>query len=227
MNQGNLINPTTNFGQLVGKVLTKPVLTHSVFSEHFYEFMLEVKRLSGQADIIPICFSERTFSNTDLLTDNTIIVTGEFRSRNKMIDQHSRLLLSFFAKNIDSIDENIGEGTNCLKLSGFICKPPVFRTTPFNREICDLLVAVNRPFNKRSDYIPCLAWGRNARFASELPVGSGVKIEGRIQSRPYEKKTDIGVEQHTAYEVSISVIGQTEGHRDLSTSGTPLQEEQV
>lgn len=201
-----LENGSTNQGQLIGKIVRGPIVTHSAFKENFYEVMVEVKRLSENTDIIPVTFGERMITDFDLIKEgNTIAVSGEFRSHNKIVDNKSRLLLYFFAKGFISEEEQkniIPEEFNILKLLGFICKPPVLRETPFGRQICDLLLAVNRTSFNRTDYIPCLAWGRNAYFAGRMPIGTSVEIEGRIQSRPYKKQTQNGEEEHIAYEVS-------------------------
>lgn len=204
----------SNVGQLMGKVVSGPVKTHTVFEENFYEVMLEVKRLSDKCDYIPVSFGERMISNFDDISEGkTIAVTGEFRSYNKLVENKSKLILYFFAKGFLPEEEknalNI-ENSNLLTLKGFICKPPVFRETPFGRQICDLLLAVNRATFNRSDYIPCLAWGRNAFFAKQWGVGTSVEINGRIQSRPYKKTTDQGEEEHVAYEVSCKSIAVIE-----------------
>lgn len=188
---------------LCGKVVNEPVFSHEIYGEGFYDINLEVQRLSEQNDIIPITVSERLFKDKNLHIGSTIAVLGQFRSYNKLVDNKSKLILTVFVREIcDPIE---GLNTNIVELVGFVCKEPVFRTTPFRREICDMLLAVNRAYNK-SDYLPCIAWGRNARFVSELSVGQKVYLTGRIQSREYQKKTDNGVECKTAFEVSINKI---------------------
>lgn len=196
----------SNIGQVAGTIVSKPVFSHQVYGENFYEFLLEITRLSGQADTIPITLGERLIADKNMLEmGNQFAAIGEYRSYNQLLDGKSRLMLTFFAKNV--LDNSWIEkmNTNLLKLSGYICKPPVFRTTPFNREICDLLVAVNRQYSK-SDYIPCIAWGRNARFATNFEIGQKINIEGRIQSRVYVKQVDGEQEERTAYEVSIQKL---------------------
>lgn len=211
----------SNLGQLFGKIVSQPIKTHEAYNENFYEVMLEVKRLSNNSDIIPVSFGERMLKSLDDIAEGKeIAVNGEFRSFNKLVENKSRLILYFFAKNF--IDENekvtLGiEESNKLILKGFICKPPVFRETPFGRQICDILLAVNRPVYNRSDYIPCLAWGRNAFFAKQWNVGTSVEIEGRIQSRPYKKATENGEEEHVAYEVSCKSIAVIENSNQTSS----------
>lgn len=189
---------------LTGKIVEQPKYTHEVFGEGFYETKLEVKRLSEQSDIIPITISDRLLSDNDIKVGDTISVVGQFRSYNKVEGQKSRLLLTAFVRDILQDDEI--SNPNQIEISGYICKPPVYRTTPFKREICDVLLAVNRAYNK-SDYIPCIMWGRNARFVKSLKVGSKVSLSGRIQSRAYTKNIgDDKIEERTAYEVSVSKI---------------------
>ena len=172
-------------------------------------FNLEVPRLSGNEDIIPITISERLIANFDLSIGKKVVVEGQFRSYNSYENERNRLVLTVFAKDIMEYNEQEQEEqkvSNEVTLNGYICKKPIYRQTPFGREIADLLLAVNRAYNK-SDYIPCIAWGRNARFCENMEVGTEVKIVGRVQSRMYEKKFDDGrVEQRVAYEVSIGSL---------------------
>lgn len=204
----------SNYGQLFGKIVSQPVQTHEAYNEKFYEVMLEVKRLSTNCDQIPVSFGERMLKSLDDIAEGKeIAVNGEFRSFNKLVDNKSKLILYFFAKNFIDNNEKSSMGiedSNKLFLKGFICKPPVFRETPFGRQICDILLAVNRPVYNRSDYIPCLAWGRNAFFAKQWSVGTSIEVEGRIQSRPYKKATERGEEEHVAYEVSCKSIAVIE-----------------
>ena len=193
---------------LRGKIVSEPVFSHEVFAEKFFEFNLEVPRLSESFDVIPVTISERLINNKIIL-DQTITVSGQFRSYNKQLEGKSKLVLTVFVREIEEND--ISQNPNTIELNGFVCKAPVFRTTPFKREICDVLLAVNRAYNK-SDYIPCIAWGRNARFCSKMPVGTEVKVTGRVQSRNYEKKYEDGtVEQRVAYEVSVSNLEVVNG----------------
>ena len=155
------------------------------------------------ADMLPISVSEHLLS-AELTDDSLVTIKGQFRSYNKMAGEKSKLMLTVFARDVLPYDESANP--NMLELTGYICKPPVYRTTPFNREICDLLLAVNRQYNK-SDYIPCIVWGRNARFAGNLAVGEHINVVGRAQSRNYQKKLDDDtVVTRTAYEVSVSKI---------------------
>lgn len=186
-----------------GKIVTEAQFSHEVYGEGFYEMKVEVKRLSGQADILPVTVSERLIKEGGLKCGDTLSAIGQFRSYNKIVDGKSRLMLTVFARDLVDADEY--RNPNNVVLCGYICKPPVYRTTPFNREIADILVAVNRAYNK-SDYIPCIAWGRNARFVQSLTVGERIAVSGRIQSREYQKKTETDVKTMTAYEVSVSKL---------------------
>ena len=198
---------------LVGKVTSDKRFSHEIYGEKFYIFDLAVPRLSGNADIIPITVSERLLSINDLQIDSKITVEGQFRSYNSYENEKNRLVLTVFAKDIKFVEDQDAEievskdvVSNEVTLNGYICKKPIYRQTPFGREISDLLLAVNRAYNK-SDYIPCIAWGRNARFCENIPVGTEVKIVGRVQSRTYEKKYEDGrVETKVAYEVSVSSL---------------------
>ena len=188
---------------LKGEVVSKPVFSHEVFGEGFYELNLSVKRLSDNFDIIPITVSERLLSINNFSVGSMVAIKGQFRSYNKMVDNKSKLLLTVFVRDLIDYDESMNP--NIIELSGFICKEPIYRTTPFKREICDMLLAVNRAYNK-SDYLPCIAWGRNARFVKNIEVGQKVCLTGRIQSREYQKKLGDELTTKTAYEISISKI---------------------
>lgn len=198
---------------LVGKVTNDKKFSHEIYGEKFYIFNLSVPRLSGNADVIPITISERLLELEDLEIDKKIIVEGQFRSYNSYENERNRLVLTVFAKDVKFIENQEAEIevskefiSNEVTLNGYICKKPIYRQTPFGREISDILLAVNRAYNK-SDYIPCIAWGRNARFCENIPVGTEVKIVGRVQSRTYEKKYDDGrVETKVAYEVSVASL---------------------
>lgn len=197
--------------QLWGKIASCPVYSHSVIDEKFFEFNLEVPRLSESSDIIPITISEKLLLNRDFSVNSVVSLSGQFRSYNKLIDGKSKLMLTVFVREVNEVDTN--KNPNIILLKGFLCKPPVFRTTPFKREITDILLAVNRAYNK-SDYIPAIAWGRNARFVKDLPVGTKLEIEGRIQSRIYQKKlTETESEERTAYEISISKLNIIENEQ--------------
>ncbi|MDE6586491.1 MAG: single-stranded DNA-binding protein [Clostridia bacterium] len=188
---------------IYGEIVSEATFSHEVYGEGFYEFFVKVMRLSGQADILPVTVSERIMTE-DMHVGGTICALGQFRSYNKLEDGRSRLMLTVFIREL--LETQPGKNPNSIVLSGYICKPPVYRTTPFNREIADLLIAVNRSYNK-SDYIPAIAWGRNARFVRNLAVGDKVALSGRIQSREYQKKQpDESFVTMTAYEVSISKL---------------------
>ena len=191
---------------LIGKIVSEKNYSHEIYGEKFYIFNLEVQRLSSTTDIIPITISERLITNFDLTIGKQVEIEGQFRSYNNYENERNRLVLTVFAKEIKEINEEEPEEkvTNEVILVGYVCKKPIYRQTPFGREIADILLAVNRAYNK-SDYIPCIAWGRNARFCENIEVGTEVRISGRVQSRNYEKKHEDGtVETRVAYEVSIA-----------------------
>ena len=193
---------------LVGKVVSEQKYSHEIYGEKFYSFNLEVVRLSSNTDIIPITVSERLLTDLDLCIGKIVEVEGQFRSYNNYENERNRLILTVFAKEINNAEfhEEYDKDviTNEVTLVGYVCKKPIYRQTPFGREIADLLLAVNRAYNK-SDYIPCIAWGRNARFCQKIEIGTEVKVVGRVQSRTYEKKYEDGtVENRVAYEVSIA-----------------------
>ena len=199
-----------NYLVLVGKITSEKVFSHEIYGESFYIFNLEVPRLSGIADSIPITISERLISNFDLSIGKEVEIEGQFRSYNTYENQRSRLVLTVFAKDIkehmEQEEQEREKISNEVVLVGYVCKKPIYRKTPFGREISDILLAVNRAYNK-SDYIPCIAWGRNARFCENMEIGTEVKIVGRVQSRMYEKKHEDGtVEQRVAYEVSVGSL---------------------
>ena len=203
-----------NYLTLVGKVTGEKKFSHEIYGEKFYSFNLSIPRLSGNADIIPITISERLITDEMLEEGKKLLIKGQFRSYNSYENEKNKLILKGFAKDVEELKEveeqeesdivRKEETTNEVVLIGFVCKKPIYRQTPFGREIADLLLAVNRAYNK-SDYIPTIAWGRNARFCQNLEVGAQVKIVGRVQSRQYEKKYEDGtVEKRIAYEVSVS-----------------------
>jgi len=197
---------------IAGKMYSDFTFSHEVYGEGFYRFETEVYRLSEASDILPVTISERIIDMSELSIGTWLYVSGQIRSYNSYVeaDRRNKLVLTVFARDIEVLAEKTDELTdvnpNDVYLNGYICKPPIYRTTPFGREIADILLAVNRSYNK-SDYIPCIAWGRNARFAGKLTVGSNIRVWGRMQSRPYQKRYDNGeVQEKTAYEVSISKI---------------------
>lgn len=192
---------------ITGEIISEFRFSHQVFGEGFYIVDVSVNRLSDMRDIVPLMVSERLVDVTQNLIGKNVLASGQFRSYNKHDGQRNKLVLSIFVRDWQLIEENDESGkTNQIFLDGFICKSPIYRKTPLGREISDLLVAVNRPYGK-SDYIPCIAWGRNARFASSFEVGKRIQIWGRVQSRDYIKKINENeTEKHTAYEVSVSKL---------------------
>jgi single-strand binding domain protein len=187
-----------------GVVVSEPEFSHEVFEEKFYSFNLETKRLSDYNDVLPVIISERLIDIKSIKNGLLVKIKGQFRSYNKLVDNKSKLVLSIFAKEIEVVEDESVITLNEANFIGYICKNPIYRKTPLGREIADVLVAVNRSY-KKSDYIPCILWGRNAKFCETLSVGSRVKLTGRIQSRKYEKKLEDGtVLSKVAYEVSIS-----------------------
>ncbi|HOQ37288.1 MAG TPA: single-stranded DNA-binding protein [Acetivibrio sp.] len=201
---GNIIE--NNMVTISGKIVSETEFSHEVYGEGFYTFTMEVPRLSESYDRIVVTVSERLVSREKLVIGEFIEVEGQFRSYNNYNnDSGSKLVLTVFAREVNFLeDDRKVRNPNQIFLNGFICKKPIYRTTPFGREITDILLAVNRPYNK-SDYIPCICWGRNARYASGLEVGDNIKIWGRIQSREYQKKLENGeVATKVAYEVSVS-----------------------
>ena len=208
---------------LVGKVTSDKKFSHEIYGESFYIFDLEVARLSGNSDIIPITISERLILEKELEIGDKVAIEGQFRSYNSYENEKNRLILTVFAKDIKYLSEEDEENSsekvsNEVTLIGYICKKPIYRQTPFGREISDILLAVNRAYNK-SDYIPAIAWGRNARFCQNIEVGTKVKITGRVQSRNYEKKFEDGTTQtRTVYEVSISsleIVNEEEENKEV------------
>ena len=223
-----------NYLTLVGKVTGEKKFSHEIYGERFYVFNLEVERLSGNADIIPITVSERLATDEMLTAGKSLLVKGQFRSYNSYDNEKNRLILTVFAKDVVELEESEKEEenemtkkdmvTNEVVLVGFICKKPIYRQTPFGREIADILLAVNRAYNK-SDYIPTIAWGRNARFCQNLEVGTKVKIVGRVQSRTYEKKYEDGTsETRVAYEVSIGSLEVVEENDNAENKEDESQE---
>ncbi len=193
-----------NVATISGVVQYPPVFSHQMYGEGFYESALLVPRLSDQTDTIPFTISERLLKDGDISEGSLVTFSGQLRSYNKIIDGKSKLLLTLFVREVLENDES--RNPNTIDIVGFVCKEPVYRMTPFKREICDVLLAVNRAYNK-SDYLPCIAWGRNARFVKDVPVGSKIVMNGRIQSRIYQKVDENGVaHDRMAYEVSINRV---------------------
>lgn len=189
---------------LYGLVVTNPTQCDDYYGSEYCNIQISVRRLSSIIDTIPVTIHRDLIAQYDVKLGDNLAVIGEFRSYNKIENNRSRLMLTVFVHEItDDIDTT---NPNIIELSGYICKMPVYRTTPFNREIADLLIACNRSGNK-SDYLPAIAWGRNARFAKNIMVGEQIHIFGRIQSREYQKRLPDGdVETRTAYEISINQI---------------------
>ena len=213
---------------LIGKVCSEKTFSHEIYGEKFYIFDLEVPRLSKAVDVIPITVSERLITNIDIEVGKELAIEGQFRSYNSYENEKNRLILTVFAKDISEVveeetseEEEKKKVSNEVTLIGYVCKKPIYRQTPFDREIADILLAVNRAYNK-SDYIPCIAWGRNARFCQNIEVGTEVKILGRVQSRKYEKKFEDGTsETRVAYEVSISsmeIIDKKEDEKEVEAA---------
>lgn len=209
----NINYADNNHLMLMGKVTSEKRFSHEIYGESFYIFDLEVSRLSNNADIIPVTISERLIENDELQIGRNVLIKGQFRSYNSYEAEKNKLILTVFAKDIfveeemeQLKEENKELATNEVILTGYICKKPIYRQTPFGREIADLLLAVNRAYNK-SDYIPAIAWGRTARFCQNIEVGTEIKVIGRVQSRTYEKKFEDGtVEKRVAYEVSVGSL---------------------
>ena len=192
---------------IIGEIVSDFRYSHQVYGEGFYIVDVAVSRLSELSDIIPLMVSERLVDVTENCVGRLVETSGQFRSYNRHEGLKNKLVLSVFVREWEFVDENPEAGkTNQIYLDGFICTAPIYRKTPLGREIADLLIAVNRPYGK-SDYIPCIAWGRNARFASTFEVGGKIQVWGRVQSREYVKKiSEDEIEKHTAYEVSVSKL---------------------
>ncbi len=194
---------SNNIVSVFGIVKEDPVLSHEMYGEKFYNTELTVPRLSDVYDVLPITISERLMLGISIEKGTKLLIEGQLRSYNKYLDGNNKLILTIFARNITLSEEEV-KNPNQIYLDGYICKRPVYRTTPFGREITDMLIAVNRPYNK-SDYIPGIAWGRNARYSEKLKIGDRIKVWGRIQSREYQKRiSDEEVITRIAYEISIS-----------------------
>ena len=192
---------------IMGEIVSEFTFSHEVFGEGFYMVDVSVRRLSNSVDTIPVMISERLIDVNEDYTGEFLMVSGQFRSYNRHEEKKNRLVLSVFAREVKVMEHAEGEHKpNYIYLDGFVCKPPVYRKTPLGREIADILLAVNRPYGK-SDYIPCICWGRNARFADNFEVGAHLQVWGRIQSREYQKKlSDTEFEKRVAYEVSVSKL---------------------
>ena len=207
LNQNNAV-------KISGEIVSDFTYDHEMYGEGFYKVFVQVTRISGNLDTIPVMVSDRIIDVNKNLTGEMVAIEGEFRSYNKHLLGANKLLLFVLCKKIEIVKYCMNEDEVFLR--GFICKNPIYRKTPFKREISDLLIAVNRYYGK-SDYIPCICWGRNARYAAGFEIGDEIVIRGRIQSRTYEKKiSDTESETRTAYEVSATMIekigGENEGN---------------
>lgn len=204
MIENNILN---NSVMVIGEIESELEFNHRVYGEGFYSFVLNVSRLSENSDRIPVTLSERLIDDLEFKKGDIVEIEGQFRSYNSYTQEGNKLILTIFARSVKRIEdlEKI-KNPNQIFLNGFVCKKPIYRMTPFGREIADILLAVNRAYNK-SDYIPCISWGRNARFSSTLNVGDNIKLWGRVQCRNYQKKLEDGEAiTKTAFEVSISKI---------------------
>lgn len=209
---------STNSVFLQGRIGSEIEYSHDLYGEKFYEFFLNVPRLSEHLDVIPITVSQSLAEK--LKPNDMIAVNGQFRSFNRPDGERSRLILSVFAREITDPLPDVNP--NVAELIGYICKPPVYRTTPFNREICDVLLAVNRAYSK-SDYIPCIAWGKNSRLIKTAPVGQKLEVTGRIQSRQYTKRLEDGsAETRTAYEFSIGSVDFLQKESEVASTSDDM-----
>ena len=197
--------PENNTVLIAGTITEGCVFSHEVYGEGFYTFRISSERLSDKADILPVTISERLIDKELLQEGAKVDIVGQLRSYNNYNSKKNRLVLTVFAREIRLMEADEEKNENQIFLNGFLCKAPIYRKTPFGREISDILVAVNRAYNK-SDYIPCIAWGRNARYMANLEVGANIKVWGRVQSRTYQKRIGDEVEERVAYEVSVSKI---------------------
>lgn len=211
---------------LEGEVISELNFSHEMYGEGFYTFYIKVPRLSDTNDILFITISERLINDMDVKIGTNITVEGQLRSYNKFVDGANRLILTVFARNIGVCTEK-SKNPNQIFLDGFICKEPVYRTTPFGREISDMLLAVNRAYNK-SDYIPTIAWGRNSRFCKTLKVGDNIRVWGRLQSREYQKKiSETETVKKVAYEVSISKMEKINKSTEDNDGMDEIDEEEI
>ncbi len=201
-----IVKDDTNVVNLKGELEDKLEFSHEIFGEKFYSTKIKIHRLSNSYDVLPMTISERLLQDIDFEKDRMVSVNGQLRSYNKNVDNKNKLVLTVFVREIKSITDVDTKDPNSIFLDGYICKLPIYRKTPLGREITDLLVAINRPYNK-SDYIPSIVWGRNAKFAKTLKFGDRIQMWGRVQSRVYDKKLESGSSvKRVAYEVSVSKI---------------------
>jgi len=204
-----------NVVKIGGTIASNLEFSHEIYDERFYKFFVDVERLSDLKDPLPVIVSERIIDINNIQIGDSVLVEGQFRSYNELNDVKSKLVLSIFAKEIKLSNEEDVSKINDIILEGFICKKPIYRKTPLGREISDMLVAVNRSY-KKSDYIPCILWGRNAKYSETLEVGTKVKLSGRVQARVYEKKQVDGESiKHIAYEISVAKFGLNEDKQEI------------
>ena len=204
-----------NIVKIGGTISSNLEFSHEIYDEKFYKFFVDVERLSDSKDSLPVIVSERITDINNINIGDTVLVEGQFRSYNELNDIKSKLVLSIFAKEIKIANKEEVSKINDILLEGFICKKPIYRKTPLGREISDMLVAVNRSY-KKSDYIPCILWGRNAKYSETLEVGTKVKLSGRVQARMYEKKQLNGeLIKHIAYEISVAKFGLNEDKTEV------------
>lgn len=193
--------------QIIGVAVSDFEYDHTIMGESFYKIMVEVSRLSNRVDMLPVVVSERLVDVNASVIGIPVTVKGQFRSYNKHESNANRLILYVFAREFECSEDNViisDSGNNTISLEGYICKPPIYRKTPFGREITDILLAVNRTYGK-CDYIPCICWGRNAIYVSGLEIGQRLEVCGRVQSREYSKKiSESEFENRTAFEVSVN-----------------------
>lgn len=200
--------------EIGGEIIEEPEFSHEIYDEKFYKFSIKTKRLSEYEDVLPVIISERLVDLNDIKIGAIVKIFGQFRSYNLQTETRNKLVLSIFVKDIEFTEDESILTTNDANFIGYICKEPVYRKTPLGREIADVLVAINRTYRK-SDYIPCILWGRNAKYCETLKVGDLVKLNGRIQSRNYEKKLENGeVIKKTAYEVSVSKFASADKNEE-------------
>jgi single-stranded DNA-binding protein len=206
-NSENIEKLTNNLVQVIGEIVSDLKYSHEIYNEKFYSFFVKIPRLSEHFDEIPVIISEKFVKTKNLKSGDIVFLQGQFRSHNNFTKIGNKLLLSIFVKSVKVLENDVHENyINSVYLNGYICKLPIYRTTPFGREITDILLAVNRSYNK-SDYIPCIAWGKNAKLSSAFSVGENLKIWGRVQSREYQKKiSETEFQTKKAYEISISKI---------------------
>jgi primosomal replication protein N len=196
----------TNQAIVAGEVISEFQFSHEIYGEGFYRLKVKVQRLSSASDEIPLLISDRLVDVSQNYIGQKLEAKGQFRSYNKHEDEKNHLILSLFVRELEWIDSYENRKPNYIMLDGYVCKEPIYRMTPLGREICDILLAVNRAYGK-SDYIPCICWGRNARFAGNLEVGSHIQVLGRIQSRKYQKKVgESEIISRTAYEISVNKL---------------------